>query len=150
MIGYFTVPHTGTQYWRKHHFGQDGLDWVNLGREGKVQFAHCLPRNENALLAFPGPIVTTYRDPLHVAVSWYARGKLDNYDLWRKAWDIWARIAPRATVLHSDSATEKENSRRFNSLVHHYLDNNDPELYKLIDRDEVGRIVHLCQSLTLN
>lgn len=151
MIGYFTVAHTGTQYWRKHYFGDRGDRWKDLGdpAASDVVFAHCILNNEAAIKAFSDEIVTTWRDPLQVAISWYARGKLDNgYGPWRHAWCVWRdHVKPRAsTVLRLDTATaEPINSRQHNSLAHYlHREGRLHELFQLIDVNEV-RWAESCQ-----
>jgi hypothetical protein len=147
VIGYFTVAHTGTQYFRKHYFGQPGLDWKDLGslaHEGDVVFAHCEARHEAGIRAWPHEIVTTLRDPWAVAVSWFARGKLvSGYTPWRTAWRVWLEtVQPRASrILRVDEAHgEPINSVRHNSLAHYFYDRKDPALFTLIDREEVNTI----------
>jgi hypothetical protein len=144
MVGYFTVPHTGTQYFRKHYFGERGDAWKDLGDPSAddVVFAHCGGRDARAISEFQGEIITTYRDPLLVAVSWYARRKFERgYDAWRSAWESWASdVRPRARhVLRVDSVCgEPVNSSRHNSLAHYLYDRGDmAELFKLIDESQV-------------
>ena len=149
QVGYFTVAHTGTQYWRKHHFGELGERWVDVGQPGDLAFAHCNLRHEAAIAAFNGEIVTTWRDPLKTAVSWYARGKFDRgYQQWRDAWRIWREhVRPRASVvLLMNEATEAPiNSVRHNSLAHYLYDIGDLDgLLKLIDANEVAEVERTC------
>lgn len=144
MIGYFTIAHSGTQYWRKHYFGDRGDAWKDLGDPlaDDVVFAHCNLRHEEAIKSFTGEIVTTVRDPLQMAISWYARGKLDRgYEHWRQAWRIWREcVKPRASVI-LDMRDAKEapiNSIQHNSLVHYlYREKRFDELERLIDMNEV-------------
>jgi hypothetical protein len=152
MVGYFTIAHTGTQYWRLHHFGEPGERWKDLDKasEGDVAFAHCNLRHEQVIKDFSREIVTTWRDPLQVAVSWYARGKLDRgYEPWRHAWRVWAEhVKPRASkILRMDEAiSEPINSMQHNSLAHYLFRNNRlDELFQLIDVNEVLWAETQCQ-----
>lgn len=144
MVGYFTIAHTGTQYWRKHYFAERGETWKDLGDPSAddVVFAHCNIRHEDAIKAFAGEIITTRRDPLQTAISWYARGKLDKgYDQWRNAWRVWhEHVKPRAAmILDMRSAKEAPiNSMQHNSLAHYlYREKRFDELSQLIDMREV-------------
>jgi len=160
MIGYFTVAHTGTQYFRKHYFGDAGLNWVDLDMlcddPTRVRVTHCTRGSASRIRAFDGEVITTIRDPLKCLVSWYARGKLaegpNRYAEWRGAWQCWRDdVRQRASKVLSleslSSESEVINSITHNSLVHYLFERHDfSELFKLIDRSEVEYVLDLIDA----
>ena len=168
MIGYFTIAHTGTQFFRRWFFADAGLGWKDLGPMRLAKMWCLLTANcatARRLPPFNSEIVTTVRNPLHVAVSWYARGKLQQgYERFIEAWKIWAEsVRPRATMLSLDaqnslaaanakfgkSATaswdEPMNSETHNSLADHFLRRGEmANLFGLINEDFVREAIAIC------
>jgi hypothetical protein len=162
---FLTVPNTGSMFFLGVLERGLGCSHAHIGRAGpdKIAFAHC---GEPGADAIGGrPIVTTVRNPLMTAVSWYARGCLD-WDRFESAWLHWSEIVDRAVAVlsvdHGQSARmdtlraafgvdfpEPEWSRRVasdrhNSLAHYLAERGSVEIWDLIDR---GRLLRLVDSL---
>ena len=155
-------------------FFRNGIDGGNKWRQlanaqDRLAFAHCEPIARDKIIASDRKIITTIRDPLYTAASWYAHNELD-YDAFESSWQLWREIVvPRAiAVLSIDHNKEQRwldarglfgvndevleggeiawndirNSSRHNSLIHHFLDTKQLVCASLLlDLEKIRKVV---------
>ena len=158
---YTTVQHTGTMFFRAALFGAREWQHPKIAKDGELSFVHTLERHKDWLRA--DTIITTLRDPLHVAASWYSRGLTkDRYAEFRASWRLWRSVVyPRAAAVLAFDTDDREarfakandaldqnqpmpawdspiNSESHNSLIHYLLARKDMDgVFSLIDEAQI-------------
>jgi hypothetical protein len=157
------VEHTGTQFFEKHVL-RSGFKNPHTAEPHEIAFAHCIPERAADIDANERSIVTTIRDPLATAASWYSRRKsLERFEL---AWELWAtKVYPNAAAvlsvdhdrearleraravlpeLSSVNWHDRENTSDFNSMIHEKLAQRDADyVFSKIDRGMIERVMRL-------
>jgi hypothetical protein len=79
----------------------------------EMKWLHCC--REAVELAESGQferVITTYRDPVDVGISWCKRGEF-RPDIWREQWTAYNQIVPHAVVYSVESLDRKLNSHPY-------------------------------------
>ena len=111
-LGYKETDPNRHKDWEQYHCNYQTLGMV---KDGLWQGA-------------PIDLHTTFRDPYHVAASWWNRGK-NNADRWFEQWDVWHQIKGKATVHRIEDLKNTQGRHDDKLWLHAAVDNGDLDYF---------------------